>query len=101
MYAATLVDNPHDLASEFIGGAHINKFKDAKTGKNLSDHYLVNSLSDKGKDFAWTREVYKNTSGYIHLSDKHFFNSLVSHEGDGTVSFLVGAEDTSVTVGDR
>jgi len=46
--------------------------------------------------------IYKEASGYIHLSDKHFFNSTgtISKE---TLKFttIIGANDNFITIEDR
>jgi hypothetical protein len=45
----------------------------------MHDSYLVGKLEN---DFQWIRSVYENTSGYVHLSEKHFFNSVNGKEGN-------------------
>jgi GNAT superfamily N-acetyltransferase len=70
--AAWLVDNPHHFATEIIKGKQVRKMKDNK-GKLMTDTYLLSVLT---ADYPWLTSVYENTSGYIHLSDKHFFNCV-------------------------
>lgn len=93
-YATTLVKKPDDLVSGFIDGTHINNYKDFLTGRKLTDSYLVEKLS---QHFSGIKSVYKHTSGYIHLSDKHLFNALTKGEEYRTVSMVVGPEDSVVT----
>lgn len=101
-FATTLVKEPHKLAMEVIDGAHINKFTDEKTGKNLYDNYLVDKLNGLGPQFGWVSRLYSNSSGYIHLSEKHFFN-LISFKENDTMKFsaIIGADDSLITLEDR
>ncbi len=71
-FASTLVDEPHDFAIKVLGGTRIDKMK-GRSGHRLRDAYLVEVLSTH---HPWITLVYKETSGFIHLSEKHIFNSL-------------------------
>jgi hypothetical protein len=71
-FASTLVDQPHDFAIQVLGGTRIDQMKD-RSGKRLTDSYLKQLLSAHEP---WIDPVYKETSGFIHLSEKHIFNSL-------------------------
>ncbi len=75
--AAWLVDDPHEFAWEVIKGTSVKDMKDS-TGQRMFDWYLVKKLAEENP---WVPEVYKQTSGYIHLSEKHVFNA-VSPERD-------------------
>ncbi len=98
-YATSLVENPHDLATKFIGGTPIKEFRDRESGKKLSDYYLVEKLSEQ---FNWMTRVYKETSGYVHLSEKHFFNATtVNSNVKAGFNISVGIEDSLVTLEDR
>ncbi|CAM1346973.1 hypothetical protein [Tenacibaculum insulae] len=66
---AWLVENPHTFATEIIKGKQMDKIKD-REGNYLKDWYLRNKMNE---EFRWVKNVYKETSGFIHLSDKHFF----------------------------
>jgi hypothetical protein len=80
-YAVYLVKDPHDFAMQVFGGTPIKKFKD-KSGKLMTDTYLAQKLNEK---YPWVLNVYKRTSGYIHLSETHIFNTfLESSKDDGT-----------------
>lgn len=94
-YATTLVKDPNKLVSEFINGAHIANFKDLDTGKNLSDTYLVKKL---GKQFPGLLQVYRDTSGFVHLSEKHLFSAMGKKEEENMqVSISVGSDDSFIT----
>jgi len=71
-FASTLVDKPHEFAIKVLGGIRIDKIK-GRSGQHLRDAYLVEVLS---AHHPWITLVYKETSGFIHLSEKHIFNSL-------------------------
>jgi hypothetical protein len=78
-YAVYLVKDPHDFAMQVFGGKPIKKMKD-KSGKPMTDAYLAEKLNEK---FPWVLNVYKRTSGYIHLSETHIFNSFVEPATEG------------------
>ncbi len=71
-FASTLVDQPHEFAMKVLGGARIDRIKD-KSGNRLTDKHLVTTL---GVHEAWIESVYEQTSGFVHLSEKHIFNAV-------------------------
>lgn len=80
--AAWFVDDPHHFALEILNGTPVRKQKD-RSGKLMVDKYLLGKLAE---EYPWASKVYGNTSGYIHLSEKHFFNAMhIDSEKDGTV----------------
>lgn len=70
-YAAWIVPNPHEFCVNILKEIPVRNQKD-KSGKKMTDAYLVEQL---GKEAPWLKSVYNNTSGYIHLSEKHLFVS--------------------------
>lgn len=94
LFAATLVENPHTFTNEVISGKHIRNIKD-RNGNKMTDFYLVNLIS---KEHEWIENVYKETSGFIHLSDKHIFSSIskVKKEKDLLLQFKVGKESEKI-----
>ena len=72
VFAGFIVDKPHEFAVSVLEGKHIRNMKD-RNGQRMTDHYLVSQLV---KEYPWIELVYENTSGYVHLSDKHFFNTF-------------------------
>ena len=72
-YASSLVSNPQEFAMAVLEGTPVRKMK-AKDGKPLQDAYLVQKL---GEEYSWVPRVYKETSGYVHFSDKHMLTSLL------------------------
>ena len=101
-FATTLVKEPHKVAIEFIEGTPIKDFTDERTGKNLTDTYLVNKLSGLDHKFKWVKPLYQNSSGYIHLSEKHFLSSTTT-KGNEPMKFssAVSTKDNFITTEDR
>lgn len=90
--AATIVDDPHQLSINIMKGVPVRKQRD-KSKQLMSDQYLVENLTKKNP---WIRDVYNNTSGYIHLSEKHFFNAIrVSGENE-QINLKISDVDTFV-----
>lgn len=94
-YATYLVSNPDVLVSGFVNGTHISNYTDNVTGKKLSDSYLVGRL---GKEFPGIVQVYKDLSGFVHLSEKHLFSALGKKgNSQNKVSISVGSDDAFIT----
>lgn len=87
-FAAYLVSNPHEFAASVLAGTEVRKLKD-RSGALLTDRYLVESVAS---EFPWAPSVYKSTSGFIHLSDKHIYSAIQSVEDDGRLSMLIGSD---------
>lgn len=89
-YAAFLVDNPHEFASSVMGGKQVKDHVD-RAGLKLSDRHLVDGLSS---EYPWIKEVYKQTSGYIHFSNKHIFSALHGlNEEDRSFQIQLSSDD--------
>lgn len=71
-YASSLVDSADDFTMKVLEGVPIRNLTD-KQGKKLTDRYLVDTLALQQP---WITSVYAETSGYVHFSEKHIFNSL-------------------------
>jgi hypothetical protein len=91
--AAWLAPDPHALAHEVLKGTSIRAQKD-RTGHRMTDAYLVSVLA---KDDPWIPNVYKQTSGYIHLSEKHIFNSVTKVGDDGAFEMKMSPDDVVIT----
>ncbi|UOR07423.1 hypothetical protein MUN82_10060 [Hymenobacter aerilatus] len=88
--AAWLVSEPHSFANEVLAGKSIKTLKD-RTGSCMQDWYLVNELA---KEYDWVKPVYQATSGYIHLSEKHYHSSTRRKEGaDDTIETVISSDD--------
>lgn len=63
--------NLEETARKVLGGERMESLKD-REDKKMKDWYLCDSLS---KIYPWVANVYKETSGLIHFSNKHLFAS--------------------------
>lgn len=92
-YAVFLVDDPHDLAARVLAGEKISSIKD-RSGNKMRDAYLISVIS---KEYEWMERVYKTTSGFVHLSNKHLFSYIEKvNDDERSVSFVLGEEDNHV-----
>ncbi|GAL86074.1 hypothetical protein MYP_3303 [Sporocytophaga myxococcoides] len=94
-FATTLVSNYDDLFIHYLEGNPINRYRDSK-GNLLTDNYLARSLE---KIFPGTLKLYSTTSGYIHLSEKHFFANI--KEEDRKIQMAVGASVHNFSESDK
>ncbi|MBC73029.1 MAG: hypothetical protein CMH47_12335 [Muricauda sp.] len=94
--ATWLVDNPHDFATKVIDGVEIKSLRD-KNGKLMKDWYLRNLLNE---EYPWITNVYKQSSGYIHLSSKHIFNAISAVDSENrTMQFSFSKKDENINTG--
>ena len=75
--AAWIVDDPHEFAEKVMQGKHVRNLND-KDGKKMTDRYLLDKLKVQ---YPWLPNVYRRTSGYVHLSDAHIFNAITKKKG--------------------
>ena len=94
--AAWLVSNPHDFAFKILSGVPVRKQK-TKEGKDMTDTMLVKKFSEEHE---WISKVYKNTSGYVHLSEKHLFANVVNINPED-MSFIMKISDKADNVPDK
>jgi hypothetical protein len=91
--AAFLVADSREFIYRVISGTPVRKLKD-KDNKEMTDAYLQRRLSS---EYPWIQEMYKKTSGYIHLSEEHFFNTVrASGKGEGAIEAYIGPDDKLV-----
>jgi hypothetical protein len=82
------------LANAVLAGEHMRNLR-AADGKLMTDTYLVGRLAVTQP---WVRRVYKQTSGYIHLSRKHVSNTMTPTGKREEMKIVISAEDeASVT----
>jgi hypothetical protein len=62
-------------------------------GQFMRDNYLTNRLAE---EYPWVAEVYKETSGYIHLSNKHIFNAHRPGDEEGILEGRIAEGDSYV-----
>lgn len=91
-HAAWLVKDPHQFATDVLAGKSIRKMKD-RTGKDMTDHHLVDTIA---KEHPQLRSVYERTSGYVHLSEAHFFNAIRAGDGKGKANIKISETDSFI-----
>ncbi|GAB4032824.1 hypothetical protein [Spirosoma gilvum] len=100
-YAAQRVSvDVHDFALEVMGGTAIKDMRDKDNPKQkLTDAYLVQLFKQIEPRI---EPLYKSTSGYIHLSEKHFYNSFTfSDKEGGIIEGCVSESDQFITDEER
>lgn len=89
-FASTLVEDSSKFAEHFIDGKAIRDYSDIK-GKKLTDNYLAKELE---KYFKGTQKLYRETCGFIHLSDRHFLPTLTKAKTkERTVGIQIGSSE--------
>lgn len=92
--AFSLVNNSNEVAYKVIRGDRLDKIKD-RNNNYLRDRYLAEELNKKHD---WVLRVYEETSGFIHLSKKHYFYALTDvNEQDRSVLLSISAKDDNIT----
>ena len=86
-YAAFIAKDKETVIDCIISGYSINK-QLSKDGTKMTDGYLKRELSKVDTRFA---DVYNQASGYIHLSEKAFYQTVVKVEDD-SIEWQVGRE---------
>lgn len=84
-YAAFIAEDRSAVIDCIINGSRVKDYKDTK-GNKMSDGYLKNELSKQDPVFA---QVYDQASGYVHFSDKAFYQMLELCN-DNTICFYAG-----------
>lgn len=87
--AGTLVNNPHEFAMKVLEGVPIRKQRD-RSNQLMTDQHLVETLT---RQFSWVKEIYDNTSGYVHLSEKHIFNAMQASGEDYVLTLKITDRD--------
>lgn len=86
-YAAFIAKDKETVIDCIISGDSINK-QLSKDETKMTDGYLKRELSKVDTRFA---DVYNQASGYIHLSEKAFYQTVVKVEDD-SIEWQVGRE---------
>lgn len=93
LYASYLVDSPHEFGIEIWKGTAINKIKD-RSGQFMKDFYLKNKAAE---EYPWMKDVYEETSGFIHFSNKHISNATMVSDDKGSLNTFVGKTDYDIS----
>lgn len=90
--ALRLLDDLDVACEAVLGGSRFNTLKD-RDGNRCTDAYLRQKLSE---DEPWVDTVYEQASDFVHLSGRHFYNSIAeTDEETRTVRFVISDQDPS------
>ena len=78
-YAAFIAEDRNAVIQCILDGTPIKKLKDAK-GNRMFDGYLKDEVAKMDTIFS---TVYDNASGYVHLSEKAFYQTVDSCDNYG------------------
>lgn len=80
--AYNLVSDKNELSKKIMEGTKFYKIKD-KEGNEMRDAFLRRELATR---YPWINDVYEETSGAVHLSEKHIFSSIADVKENGVVT---------------
>lgn len=87
IFAAFIAESQTDFIDGFLAGKKICDMKDNR-GNKLKDCILQQRLAEYDPQLTL---VYKNSSGYVHLSDKAFFSCVTTSSSEqDDIEFSVG-----------
>ncbi len=87
-FASTLVEDSNDFFNHYQNGKAIRDYKDVN-GKKMTDSYLAKQLESY---FPGIRDLYKETSGHIHLSSNHL-HATTNAKKDRKIEMRIGNYD--------
>ncbi|MFN3548539.1 MAG: hypothetical protein ACK4U0_13700 [Mesorhizobium sp.] len=88
--ALRYVESVDDLCRSLMTGTRFDRHRD-RNGKPLKDGYLISKLSEIAP---WVAEVYRETSGFVHLSDRHIFSTMSDAKDETrSVKLTISAND--------
>ena len=88
--AFSLVTDRNELAEKIFSGVRFSKIVDAD-GKKMQDFYLRGRLAEK---YPWIEQVYEETSGTVHFSEKHILSAISDVNKTGEMEFLISGLST-------
>lgn len=84
--AGWLVADPHIFATEILEGKPVKDMK-TRDGARMTDGFLADYFSS---EYSWIANVYKETCGFIHLSEKHLLiNVKYTNSEERTPTFTI------------
>jgi hypothetical protein len=92
-FAGWLVSNPHEFAFQVLEGKQVKDLCDGH-GNKMTDRYLVEKFSQEEDERFLA--LYTQTSGYVHLSNKHMFNAMGLENKDGKLRLKITDKDAFV-----
>lgn len=92
-FAAELAPSTDDFSLAVLRGEEVRRIK-SRDGKKMTDAHLVEKLSE---NYPWIPSVYRATSGYVHLSDRHMFAAMRTVDKESRqIGMVVMREDRFV-----
>jgi hypothetical protein len=90
LVAMYIVSDQHAFFEAMLDGENISRCKDAG-GNRMTDKYLC----DRVAEFVpWIRSLYKQASGFIHLSYKHIAATVQGYPGEGKIGVWMADEES-------
>jgi len=93
--ASVWAGDPKEFFTGIAEGKRINKMR-ADDGKSMTDRYLCDRLAPY---HPWILQLYKETSSFIHLSEKHLLAALAPHPGYETFRCVLNDDEPGVPDG--
>lgn len=87
-YACSIAKDYNEVLVALLAGKPLMKVKSVE-GRPMTDGYLVERISEH---WSWVARVYKETSGFVHLSTPGVLSGVVDVSDDDArkVSFFIG-----------
>jgi len=86
IHAFRIVESREDLAKHIIQGNALRNYTD-KSGKKLTDRYLVNSLK---VELPFVEAMYNTLCGWVHFSESHIFAAASEGNDERTINIGIG-----------
>ena len=86
IYAAFIAEDKTKVIDCLIYGTPIKNERDIN-GKKMTDGYLKEEMTKIDSRFS---DVYEQASGYIHLSEKAFYQTVTDIDDDGKITLQIG-----------
>jgi hypothetical protein len=82
--ALRIVEDRDRFCEQILKGTRFNSLKDS-AGVKLTDAHLRKKLAE---DHPWIGPVYEQSSDFVHLSGRHFYNSIFKMDDDTRIMTL-------------
>jgi hypothetical protein len=93
--ASAWARDPKDFFTGIAEGKQINKMR-SDDDKTMTDRYLCDRLAPY---HPWISQLYKETSSFVHLSDKHMLAALAPHPGYEAFHCMLNDDEPGVPDG--
>ncbi len=90
LHAVFIAKNHDNFITKKLEGKQTNNLKD-KNNYSMTDGHLVREVT-KNPDFKWISNVYKESSKYIHFTDKHLFSAIDTNKKSGEFNMEIGSK---------